>query len=114
MGDWNDGVAEYKNHGCYDVADLNCDMGQEWVALYTVKSRNKGNPVLADSLTVQYGKKGVYFFWAADEKAFAKETASTFGTGQMALAGIGGLLLGIAGATLVLNKKRKKDELEAA
>ena len=149
IGDWNDGVEDYKNSDnyCYDIADLNADMGQEWVALYTVKSRNKGNPVLADSLTVQYGKKdkpegctqalhlftytnavdlgdtawaynnakkGVYFFWDTDENAFAKEAASTFGTGQMALAGIGGLLLGIAGATLVLNKKRKKDELEAA
>ena len=57
IGDWNDGVAEYAENGCGDIADLNADMGQEWVALYTVKSRNKGNPVLADSLTVQYGKK---------------------------------------------------------
>ena len=37
------------------MADLNVDMGQEWIALYTVKSANKGDPVLADSLTLQYG-----------------------------------------------------------
>ena len=147
IGDWNSGVKEYKDHNCYDVADLNCDMGQEWVALYTVKSENKGNPVYADSLTLQYGKKdmpkgcsqslhlftyknavdlgdtawaynngkkGVYFFWDADENAFAEDTASTFTGGQMALAGIGGLILGIAGATLVLGRKRRKDEPEAA
>ncbi len=57
IGDWQDGVEEYKDHGCYDVADLNADMGQEWLALYTVKSENKGYPVLADSLTMQYGSK---------------------------------------------------------
>ena len=149
IGDWNDGVSDYKNkdHYCYDIADLNADMGQEWVALYTVKSRNKGNPVLADSLTLQYGKKdkpegctqalhlftftnavdlgdtawaynndkkGVYFFWDADENAFAEETASTFGTGQMAMAGIGGLLLGIAGAAFVFNRKRREENSEAA
>ena len=55
IDDWNDGVAEYKDHGCFDVADLNADYGQEWLALYTVKSRNKGYPILADSLTLQYG-----------------------------------------------------------
>ena len=56
IGDWNSGVKEYKDHNCYDIADLNCDMGQEWIALYAVKSRDKGNPILADSLTLQYGK----------------------------------------------------------
>ena len=147
IGDWQDGVAEYKDHNCDDIADLNADMGQEWIALYTVKSQDKGDPILADSLTLQYGskdmpegcsnglhlftytnavdlgdtawafnnaKEGVYFFWDADEKAFAKEAASAFGTGQMALAGIGGLILGIAATTLVLTKKRRKDEPEAA
>ena len=149
IGDWQDGVSDYKDpeHYCFDIADLNADMGQEWLALYTVKSSNKGDPLLADSLTLQYGKKdmpegctkglhlftytntldlgdtawafnndkkGVYFFWDVDENAFAADTASTFGTGQMALAGIGGLILGIAAATLMFSKKRKKDEPEAA
>ena len=149
IGDWQDGVSDYKNaeHYCYDIADLNADMGQEWIALYTVKSSNKGDPILADSLTLQYGskdmpkgcskklhlftytnavdlgdtawafnngKKGVYFFWDEDANAFAEETASAFSGGQLALAGIGGLILGIAGASLVLTKKRRKDEPEAA
>lgn len=55
IGDWQDGVKEYKDHGCYDIADLNADMGQEWLALYTVKSPDKGDPILADSLKLQYG-----------------------------------------------------------
>lgn len=149
IGDWQDGVKEYKNdeHYCYDVADLNADMGQEWLALYTVKSSNKGDPVLADSLTLQYGKKdmpkgckkamhlftytnavdlgdtawafnnkkkGVYFFWDEDVGAFAPKTASSFTAGNLAMAGIGGLILGIAATTLVLTKKRRKDEPEAA
>ena len=149
IGDWQDGVSDYKNeeHYCYDIADLNADMGQEWLALYTVKSRDKGNPLLADSLTLQYGKKdmpkgctkglhlftytntldlgdtawafnndkkGVYFFWDVDENAFAGKTASAFSGGIVALAGIGGLILGIAAATLISGKKRKKDEPEAA
>ena len=59
-------------------------------------------------------KKGVYFFWDEDTNAFATEAASAFSGGQLALAGFGGLILGIAGATLVLNKKRKEDEPEAA
>ena len=149
IGDWQDGVKEYKNdeHYCYDVADLNADMGQEWLALYTVKSSNKGDPVLADSLTLQYGKKdmpkgckkamhlftytnavdlgdtawafnnkkkGVYFFWDEDVGAFAPKTASSFTAGNLAMAGIGGLILGIAGATLVMKNRRRKDESEAA
>ena len=59
LDDWNDGVKEYKDHGCFDIADLNADYGQEWVALYTVKSKNKGYPILADSLTVQYGSSSM-------------------------------------------------------
>lgn len=149
IGDWNDGVSDYKNpeHYCYDIADLNADMGQEWIALYTVKSQDKGDPVLADSLILQYGskatpegcskglhlftftntvdlgdtawaynngKKGVYFFWDADKNAFAKDAASAFGTGQMALAGIGGLILGIAATTLVFARKRRKNETDSA
>ena len=149
IGDWNDGVKEYEDedHYCYDIADLNADMGQEWIALYTVKSESKGNPILADSLKLQYGsdktpesctknlhlftytnavdlgdtawaynndKKGVYFFWDEDAEAFAAETASAFSGGQLALAGIGGLILGIAGSAFVFGKKRRKDEPEAA
>ena len=45
---------------------------------------------------------------------FSQAAASAFSGGQIALAGFGGLLLGIAGATLVLTKKRREDEPEAA
>ncbi|MBR0152280.1 MAG: hypothetical protein IJM26_00725 [Lachnospiraceae bacterium] len=55
ISDWQDGVKEYQEFGCYDIADLNGDFGQEWLALYTVRSLKKGNPILADSLTLQYG-----------------------------------------------------------
>ena len=147
IGDWQDGVKEYEDeeHYCFDIADLNADMGQEWLALYTVKSSTMGDPLLADSLTLQYGssktpkgctkglhlftytntldlgdtawafnnaKKGVYFFWDVDEGAFAAETASAFSGGQLALAGIAGLILGIGGSTLVMRPRRKKEESE--
>ena len=142
IGDWQDGVEEYKDHGCYDIADLNCDMGQEWLALYTVNSKSKGAPILADSLKLQYGKKdmpqgcsqalhlftytnavdlgdtawaynnkkgGVYFFWDADQNAYAGTAATAFTPGQLALAGIGGLFLGIIGGALVCRPRRRRD-----
>ena len=55
ISDWQSGVAQYAEQGCGDVADLNGDFGQEWLALYTVKSPKKGDPILADTLTLQYG-----------------------------------------------------------
>ena len=145
IGDWQDGVKQYKDHHCYDIADLNADMGQEWLALYTVKSSDKGYPLLADTLTLKYGKdmtmpegctkglhlftytstvdlgdtawafnndkKGVRFYWGEDTKAFAGTTASAFGAGQMALAGVGGLLLGILGGTALILPRRRKKQL---
>ena len=53
--DWNSGVAEYKDHNCYDIADLNCDYGQEWLSMYKNYSLEKGDPILADSVKLQYG-----------------------------------------------------------
>ena len=44
----------------------------------------------------------MYFFWDEDTGAFANETASVFTGGQMAMAGAGGILLGMLGATLFL------------
>lgn len=147
ISDWQDGVEKYPEWGCGDVADLNGDFGQEWLALYTVKTSAKGDPILADSLKLQYGskdmpsgcskglhlftytntvdlgdtawsfnnkKKGVYFFWDEDTNAFAAETASAFSGGQLALAGIGGLILGILGSTAVWLPKRRKEKEEVA
>ncbi len=59
LSDWQDGVEKYEEWGCGDVADLNGDFGQEWLALYTVKSPKKGAPILADSLTLQYGSRKI-------------------------------------------------------
>jgi hypothetical protein len=139
-----DGVDKYAEWGCGDAADLNCDVGKQWLALYTVKSTAKGAPILADSLKLQYGsdavpagctvplhfftytyaadlgdeayaynnkQNGVYFFWDTDANAF---TATAFTRGQLALAGIGGLAVGILGATVVmLLTKKRKDVPEA-
>jgi hypothetical protein len=110
------------------------------------KSPEKGNPILANSLTYHTGssktpanctrglhffcydyamniadeayaynddKGGIYLFCNEDAKAY--NTASAFSKGQLALAGIGGLAVGIFGATAVmlLTNKRRKDEPEA-
>ena len=58
--------------------------------------------------------KGLYLFWQTDANAYAPATASAFGGGTLALAGIGGLALGILGTTLVMLPKRKKKEEEIA
>ena len=51
------GVDKYPEWGCGDAADLGCDIGLQWLALYVNKSREKGDPILADSIVVQYGSK---------------------------------------------------------
>ncbi len=46
---------EKKNHEILkDCADLNGDVGKQWLALYSVKYKN-GTPILADSLKVKLG-----------------------------------------------------------
>ena len=47
------GVDQYKEWGCGDAADLNADIGKQWLAMYVNRSSAKGNPILADSLTLQ-------------------------------------------------------------
>ncbi len=154
--DWQDGVAEYKDHNCYDVADLNCDYGKEWLAMYTNKSLLKGDPILADSLQVKYGNDkmpkgctrnlhfftytypidlgdtaysfsndegGVYVFWDVDTEAGAigrnesvPKTASSFSAGQFAVGTATGLVIGVAGACLIMyfRKKKKNNIAEAS
>lgn len=151
-------VDKYKEWNCGDAADINGDVGQEWVAMYVNRSPKKGNPILADSLVLKLGKDsekkptdrngylhfftiddpfrmdddnysyseyedkdgypGMYLYWNGDVNAFAdgaSATASAFNGGYFALAGIGGLALGILGTTLVmLPRLRKKKEEEAA
>ena len=49
---------EKQNHEILlDRADLNGDVGQQWLALYSVKYEN-GMPILADSLKLKLGKGG--------------------------------------------------------
>ena len=54
-------------------------------------------------------KGGVYFFWDADQNAYAGTAATAFTPGQLALAGIGGLFLGIIGGALVCRPRRRRD-----
>ncbi len=50
------GVDEYQNSGCGDAADINADVGKQWLALYINRSKAKGDPILADSLTLKTGE----------------------------------------------------------
>ena len=91
------------------------------------------NPVKIDETAYCYrdDNNGMYLFWKGDETVFAKSTstgadtttastesasatASTFNAGFIALAGIGGLILGIGGTTLVMffARKKKKETAE--
>ena len=137
------GVSDYKEWGCGDAADINGDVGKQWLALYVNRSQAKGDPILADSLTLKTGKgsektpagytgclhmfmeenpvkidneeycyrsdnDGMYLYWKGDASAF---TASSFGTGgTIAISTIGGLMVGILGATVVLLPKKKKEQ----
>ena len=153
------GVSDYKSWGCGDAADINADVGKQWLAMYVNRSSAKGDPILADTLMLQKGSdkkpdncngclhfftfenaaklddtaycyrddnKGMYIFWKGDETAFAESTstgantsggststASAFNAGYLALAGIGGLALGILCTTLVMLPKLKKKEKTA-
>ncbi len=142
------GVSDYAEWGCGDAADINADVGREWLALYVNRAGEKGQPILASTFVIQKGKKGseapanhdgalhlfgysnamklddtaysyrddndgLYLFWQTDPTAYVKATASAFNGGTLALAGIGGLALGILGTTLVMLPKRKKKEEEA-
>ena len=154
------GVSDYKEWGCGDAADINADVGKQWLAIYVNRSSAKGDPILADTLVLQKGSdkapdgcngclhmftfedpmklddtafcyrddnKGMYLFWKGDETALAKSTAtgtdtsdgsastaSAFNAGYLALAGIGGLALGILVTTLVVMPRLKKKKEETA
>ena len=50
------GVSDYASWGCGDAADINADVGLQWLALYINRSPAKGNPILADSFTLKTGE----------------------------------------------------------
>ena len=141
------GVDQYKEWGCGDAADINADVGKQWLAMYVNRSSAKGDPILADSLTIKRGENGskmpsncngclhmftfenpvkiddtaysyrddnggMYLYWKGDENAFAdtSATASAFNAGYLALSGVGGLALGIAGTALFTGRKKKEEE----
>ncbi|MBR0509865.1 MAG: hypothetical protein IJJ85_07075, partial [Clostridia bacterium] len=49
------GVSDYKEWGCGDAADINADVGKQWLALYVNRSSATGDPILADSLRLEKG-----------------------------------------------------------
>ena len=51
------GVSDYKGWGCGDAADINGDVGKQWLAIYVNRSSAKGNPILADTLVLRTGKE---------------------------------------------------------
>ena len=140
------GVDEYKNSGCGDAADINADVGTQWLALYINRSKAKGDPILADSLTLKTGEgsektpkgysgylhmfneenpvkidnrdycyrsdnNGMYLYWKTEKDSSL--TASAFSGGTIAISAIGGLIAGIAGTTLFMLPKKKKEEAAA-
>lgn len=139
------GVSDYKEWGCGDAADINADVGKQWLALYVNRSSAKGDPIIADSLKLEKGtaehpegytkwlhmfgapnalkiddeqycyrsdNNGMYLYWQGDEGAFedVSATASAFNAGYLALSGVGGLALGIAGTALFTGRKKKEGE----
>ena len=150
------GVSDYESWGCGDAADINGDVGKQWLAIYTNRSPKKGSPILADSFVLRTGKEeiakgnkateaaktpsgcngylhmfasdapvridnekfcyrsdnnGMFLYWQGDETALteASSAASAFGSGGfIALAGIGGLGVGILGTSLFNGRKKKE------
>ena len=49
------GVSDYREWGCGDAADINADVGKQWLAMYVNRSAAKGDPILADSLRLEKG-----------------------------------------------------------
>ena len=74
------------------------------------------NPVKIDDKAFCYREdnKGMYLFWKTDDDAYPSAAASAFNPGFLALAGIGGLVIGILGTTLVMFPKLKKKRENAA
>ena len=138
------GVEKYKEWGCGDAADINADVGREWLAMYVNRSPAKGNPILASTLTIVTGTKDqpanldgcLHFFGSSapamlDDTAYCYRsdnngmymywatdanayTASAFNAGYIAIAALGGLAVGIVGTTVAMSAKKKKDPEPAA
>ena len=53
------GVSDYEEWGCGDAADINGDVGKQWLAIYANRSTKKGDPILADSFVLRTGKEEI-------------------------------------------------------
>ncbi len=76
------GVSDYKSWGCGDAADINADVGIQWLAMYVNRSAAKGNPILADTLVLQKGSdkkpadcNGCLHFFTFENAAKLDDTA---------------------------------------
>lgn len=80
------------------------------VGAYAEESDGEGKYV--SDVFIAYGKtEEKAAKWLTDN---GWEPVSAFGAGQLALAGIGGLLIGALGSAFVLRTRRRKEEKEAA
>ena len=121
------------------LADMNGDIGAQWLALYAAKNETE-DPIVADSLHVEVNsdnipagyKTGIHLF--GSDSAFnlnaypyvfkkdatkiqvyykcdeAPDTASNFTTGTLAIAGGGGVIIGAAITALGVTASKKKRE----
>jgi hypothetical protein len=67
-------IEKKNNEILLDRADLNGDVGQQWLALYSVKY-DKGLPILADSLKFKQGKGGAPDGYTTGIHMFGEEAA---------------------------------------
>ena len=126
-----------------DIADINGDVGRQWIALYYTKDQALP-PIIADSFVVQKGEKGgylpsgyekgihlfettaaldlnsiqytwnhgaggIYVYFKTDKKA--STTASVFSNGYIAIAAVGGIVLGAVATAIAMTSKKKKENL---
>ena len=125
-------------------ADMNGDVGQQWLALYAVKHEQE-DPIIASSLKVQIDQNdipagyttGIHMFgsdvafnlnaypysWNKEAKKIqvyfkrdtdAKTTGSTFTAGTLAIAGVAGLFLGVIVGAFGINVKKRNENVAAA
>ena len=122
------------------IGDLNGDVGKQWLALYTTKDEEAGDPILADflvkkgSASAPLGKRAVSLFGNKDAQNltdaknnmtydddlnglylyFGSEkvtlAGSVFSAGSAALFAGCGFLIGVLGTLLVVSLRRKKKD----
>ena len=133
--------SDKKYEALNDIADMNGDVGRQWLALYFTKNKAM-EPILADSLLVQTGsgnlpagyKKGIHLFettaaldlnsvqynWNHGKGGIyvffktgntASAAGSSFSNGYIAIAAISGVAAGSLVTFFIMNALRKKENL---